>query len=1018
MFEYRDIALIRSPALPGGLPDPWPDLLGDGTVAARQRQQWIGRTWAVPEVADAIEAASPDLAARLAGICAGRPSTPRQQKRAAVSLARYLLRMQHRSTPFGLLAGVVPARITSDLDAGEDTGGQAVAGADSGWLAAVISGLEAVPDLLTRLAVRADPTWIVRDRRVVISCRQHAGPDAGGAPQEVSVRDSRAVRMILARAETPVPVAALVTELAAEFPGAPAGAASALVAALVKCGVLVSSLHAPMTVTDGLAHLSDQLSAVSADDIPAAAPAARIVREAACLLARHATATTAERCQIRAAASQRMRDLSPSAIQPVTIDLRLGWAAELPQIVAREAAKAAETLTRLTANPDGTGPWREYHARFLDRYGSGAVVRVIALTDPYTGLGMPDGYRGTGPATRPAPDSRDETVLALAQQAALDHATEVSLSRGEIDGLALAGEVAVLPHLDLCFQLHAPSGQAVREGRFTLAVVSMTPAAGSMNGRFLRLLNTADRDRMAAGYAALPTLDPAAVHVQISSPPLLSHAENVSRAPAVWPGIISLAEHPVGPAIGLRDLAVTADDRNMYLLSARDGRRIEPVMLNTVEAAHFTHPMARFLCELPRARTAVPGPFPWGPAGRLPYLPRVRYGRVILAPATWRIGSESLPPPGRAWQEWEAALHAQRQRFSIPAAVYAGDGDQRLRLDLNETAHVQLLHASQRAGEPVVLREAPGPEALSWLGGRAHEIAISLAAVRPARMPGSLPATAVRRRVGREYDRFPGDGQHSVVTLHGHTPMIAVRLPDLLAALDHELSWWFTRPGPPEQLRLWLTGSFGDRARNISTWARKLQHDGLLGEVRWETDYPHPARTGPAMAVAAAENAFTADSYAAVAMLAMASSAGPSRQAVAVASILDLVVSFTGSTAAGLTWVSERLTPGSPAPRPARALRDETVKLACTAGDFVSRLTGQPGYEVVRAACEARRLAVARYAAQLSADGSQFPDDALLSLVRDHHERVNGPGQDGWQLTMRLARSAALAALAQAEASA
>jgi thiopeptide-type bacteriocin biosynthesis protein len=1021
MFEYRDIALIRAPALPGGLPGvPWPDLLGGGAEAVRQRQEWITRTWAMPDLAEAIEDASPDLAARLAGICAGLPATARQQQRAAVSLARYLLRMQHRATPFGLLAGVAPARITTDLAVGEDTGGQVLAGADSGWLAAVIRGLEAIPDLLARLAVRSDPTWIARDGRVLIPCRQHGGPDADVPPQEVSIRDSPAVRAVLARARAPVPVAVLVGDLNAEFPKAPAGAALNLVAGLVECGVLVSSLRAPMTVTDGLAHLNEQLGAACAESLPTVASTAAILRETADLLVKHATATAAERRQIRAVASQRMQELSPASTRPVMTDLRLGWTAELPQVVAREAAKAAEILTRLTANPDGTDPWRNYHARFLDRYGSGAVVRVIDLTDPCTGLGQPAGYRGAKPDTsRPCLTGRDELMLALAQQAALDHTPEVSLSRDQIAGLSLPGELTGPSHLDLCFQVHAPTTQAIRDGSFSLAVMSLTPVGGSMSGRFLRLLDAADRDRITAEFAALPTLDPAAVHVQVSSPPLLARAENVSRVPAMWPGVISLAEHPAGPAIALDDLAVTADKRNMYLISLPDGRRVEPVTLNAIEAAHFTHPMTRFLVELPRARIAVPGPFPWGPARPLPYLPRIRSGRVILAPATWRIDPSGLPALTQPWREWADALHLQRKRLAIPAAVYSGDGDQRLRLDLDEPAHVQLLHTSQRPGQPVILREAPGPEALGWLGGRAHEITLTLAATRPAPISASRHAPAAVHLTDPEYGRFPGTGQYAVAAFSGHTPMIAVRLPDLIETWDDQPAWWFTRPGPPEQLRLWLAGSepdsFADTARKVAVWAQQLRRRGLLGQMRWETDYPCAARTGPATIVAAAENAFTTDSHAAVTQLAWTGAGGPSTQAVTVASLLDLAISFTGSIAAGLEWVTDNLIPGSQAPRPARTLRDETVRLACPTRDFAA-LASQPGSEALRTAWTARRAAVARYAAQLRAEDRQPPDAALLALVRDHQQRVSGPDPVCGQLTARLARSAALAVLAQSNA--
>lgn len=49
----------------------------------------------------------------------------------------------------------------------------------------------------------------------------------------------------------------------------------------------------------------------------------------------------------------------------------VGLRGTLPTSVAREAAAAAHALARLSPDPTGHPGWREYHARFLDRYGSG-----------------------------------------------------------------------------------------------------------------------------------------------------------------------------------------------------------------------------------------------------------------------------------------------------------------------------------------------------------------------------------------------------------------------------------------------------------------------------------------------------------------------------------------------------------------------------------------------------------------------------------------------------------------------
>jgi len=56
------------------------------------------------------------------------------------------------------------------------------------------------------------------------------------------------------------------------------------------------------------------------------------------------------------------------------------------------------------------------------------------------------------------------------------------------------------------------------------------------------------------------------------------------------------------------------------------------MMMNAVEFHHRTHPLARFRCEITTVRAAACVPFVWGAASNLP---RIRYRRAVLRPASW-----------------------------------------------------------------------------------------------------------------------------------------------------------------------------------------------------------------------------------------------------------------------------------------------------------------------------------------------------------------------------------------------
>ncbi|MGH3671373.1 MAG: lantibiotic dehydratase family protein, partial [Pseudonocardiaceae bacterium] len=321
----------------------------------------------------------------------------------------------------------------------------------------------------------------------------------------------------------------------------------------------------------------------------------------------------------------------------------------LPQAVAREAEAAASALVRLAPHRFGNPAWQAWHARFLERYGSGAVIPVSQVVDADTGLGYPAGYRGSLMA-QPAPPAlaRDRKLLHLAQQAALDGGGEVVLDEHALSELgAYSGEARppqAPPHTELRFSLHAPTTEELDRGEFTLVVVSAARQAGTTTGRFLRLFEPEDRDRMVHAFSGLATLVPGSLLAQVSCPPLSPRTGNLARAPAMFPTIPLGEYRPVADAqIPLDDLAVSGDAHRLFLVSLSQGRIVEPLMVNAVEFRRVTHPLARFLCEISTARAAACAPFAWGAASSLPFLPRVRYRRTVLRPASWNLSASDLP---------------------------------------------------------------------------------------------------------------------------------------------------------------------------------------------------------------------------------------------------------------------------------------------------------------------------------------------------------------------------------------
>lgn len=1023
-FASIDAAMIRL-AAPTDTPPPWPDLTGESPQQVAHWRAWLTRIWAEPCLAEAIEIASPHLAARIEDVCATRLAQPRRVRRVVESVVRYLLRQRTRATPFGLFAGVAPVRLGTRTTISSEQAGAVIARPDAVWLASFIAHLESQQPLLVCLSVVADNRAFARDGRWVLAWR--SDPAGGPRPDigEVSVRRTRAVRLAIEAARSPITVRTLTDHLEAELPGASRAAITNLLAALVAQQVLITSLRPPMETTDPLNHLLARLSEVDRHGHHGEQVSAlESVRDALAAYGREPTPQ--RRRALRAQALNRMRALHSGSEPQIAVDLRVDGSVALPHAVAREAEHAAAVLTALAPHPTGPPVWHVWHARFLERYGENALVPLGEVTDPAIGLGWPPGYLGA-PDTVPLPalSKRDRALLRLAQQAAVDSTREVVLDQERLRALTQAcgaAPTSLAPHTELRFSLQAPTPTAVDEGAFTLSIIGVSRQAGTLTGRFLGLMEPTERARMKNALAAAPSLTPGAIRTQLCCPPLAERTHDVARAPAVLPRIV-LGQHPDaaadGPDIDVQDLAVTGDSKGLRLVSLSSGRPVEPTLFNAVALRRAAHPLARFLCEVTTARTGACRTFDWGAAQDLPFLPRLRYRRTVLAPARWNITAADLPGPTTPWARWHQAWQELHQRLRLPESVLLGEYDRHVRLDTAEPAHLALLRRHLETTGHAHLTEAAPTADHGWIKGRAHEIVLPMAAPAPA--PPADPPPRPTRPI-RHPGHHPGTSSWRYARLHAHPDrhdaLLAVHVRALLEQWREgpPQGIWFVRsrdPAPHLRLRMRLHGpdDYGAAAQRLGSWVDSLRDQGLVSALTLETYYPEVARFGTGPAMAAAETLFAADSAAVLTQL----TAAPGSwylQAITAASIADLAQAFTGGPRQGHRWLVDHPTPRPTSPPP-REVSEQALALADP--DLgPALLSTTPGGEALVQAWQQRRTAAAAYRACLDDQGLDV-DRILSSLLHLHHNRMIGPDREAERGCLRLARASALTHTARAE---
>lgn len=997
--------LVRASTAPTDLPIP--SALDPDHDPITEVTAWVRRAWSRADVRDTVAVASPDLAQRLTSVVSAEIVEPRAARRAARSLAAYLVRWQRRCTPFGLFAGVTTATVGTPVTAVVH-GARAVARPDAEWLRLTGDFLARQPAARDHLIVTANPLAVERDGRLLLEPRL-VGDDPGARLREVSVRATSLVRAALDAAREPVRLADLTEHLTAATSASAAQRARLilLLAALVRQGFLVTSAAPSSTTDDGLVPFATLAIAT----VDAANTTLAMVRD---VLDRHNTTRGSDGAARRTQATDLMRTITPQASTLLAVDTRLNATLTVPPVVVEEAERAASVLLRLSSEPFGAVRWLDYHARFRARYGAGALVPVKDLVAD-AGLGYPTGFLGS-PRTRPAwrqVTDRDAVVLNLLHCAALDGTDEVVLSDDDVDALTVGDPDAVVPpaRCELGFAIHTPSSQALGRGDFLLRVTAAPEACTSMTGRFAHLLDAADRDRLTGYFTALGQAADGPVVAQLVFRPRRERADNVVRVPVLTDHVIVLDEHHDGPQerIGVDDLAVTADVSQMYLVQTSTGRRVVPVIPHALELTSRTPPLVRFLAEVADARSAVFRPFDLGAARTLDHTPRLRYRRTILAPARWVLHTEHLTGPG----SWLDRFDTWRIRHRVPARVVLADGGTHLPLDLDQPLDRRLLERAAAGANHVELHEDI-PDGDGWLGRPAEVLAPMAPERPPARRP---PVTVpVPGRGGLLADgfltvRLAGSPARFDQLVTDHLPRLAETI-----ARARPRRWWFTRLRdlilPERDQYLQVTVQLDDRVSAaaalpfVTAFLEDLAAAGLPCEASLHPHHPHHGVYGGGQVLDAAYEVFTADTLAAVEQTRLARKGGLPAQALAAASYVTLARGLAGDD--GRHLVLETV-PREPGP-----LGRELVETACWLADPADdhKHLRAAGGDAVADAWARRHGALTAYRDLLTAD-DRDPGDVLWPLWREHHARTLGVDADLERSTRLTARRAAqrLAAL-------
>jgi len=769
-FTPADFFVIRTPLLPFAALVQWAAGLrapastnanceivanNDLTVVLKaDRQQLRSALRSIlerPLIGEAIFVASPDLSTGLAHWL----ENPESEKglRAERALVRYLLRMAGRATPFGLFAGCSLGKIGRQsqfhLAAGEYY--QRHTRLDMDYLFTLCEALGREPAIQARLPYAPNSSLYQRPGHYRYAEARLNEQRRSYQLVVVEADDYLTATLQCARqGATPVALAAALVVDDAEISREEA---ESYISELIANQVLLSPLTPAVTGREPIHWLIGVLEQASAIPHPKGAAATpdpiRLVLET--LRATHQALATLDQAGLGLAPVRYHTIAAPLQCLPTSakverlfqVDMfKPAPEAVLGDAVLAEIKRGVALLQRITPTP-GDDPLAHFRRRFVARY-EGRTVPLLEALDEESGIGFQAelncDYAPLLTGVRFPPGAGEKQIAWGNRQQLLLPRLEAVWRRGA-QGLELSdAEVAALTNpqslplpnsFAVTATVAASSSQALEQGDFQLYFHHTTgPSGARLLGRFCHG-DPQLHQAVAAYLAAEAAQHPDAILAEIVHLPE-GRTGNVLCRPLLRQyeiPYLGQSGAPTAQQIPLTDLLVAVVDDEIVLYSQRLQQRILPRLSN---AHNFSLPgpnVYSFLCNLQEQGVAANLTWDWGALTSAAFLPRLTYGRLVLARARWRVEQEEIQrfvkqqevDRWRAVQEWRS----QRQ---LPRWVLMSDGDNELPIDLDNILCVENFVESLRTRTATVLYELfPGPDQLCAIGPEGafvHELVV------------------------------------------------------------------------------------------------------------------------------------------------------------------------------------------------------------------------------------------------------------------------------------------------------
>jgi lantibiotic biosynthesis protein len=832
-------------------------------------------------VKEAIAVASPSLYKSLPSLY--KESNKKNTNQVAISVLKYLSRMSTRSTPFGLFAGVASGKFSdnTNITMGSPTYFQKRTRPDMEWLFSVIHHLEQKIDVVKQLYVTRNHAVQNTGGRLELSFPSFKLEDQEKMKgNKISVKSTPPAILALKIAEKPIRFCDLISKLCKEYKEVDKEIIENFLWTLFKKDFFISELRPPLSIPSPLDYVIKKLDPINNID-----EVKLMLRNVKLLIDKYDESFLGIGTDLYKKLTDYMEKNGDSK-SVVQVDLSIpSNQIEIHNTVGKEISEVAEILWRLSTADRGMSHLKEYYISFIEKYGFSSDVPILELLNEDTGLGIPSAYLDNNTKNKNIDEKlieRERLLKELVAETLLNQEKEIELTNEIIDKLVVRDKnsIEAPDSMEIYAELLASNSESVDKGDF---LISLNPNSGSYEagltyGRFLDMCDDETQEQIKNIREEQKRYQPDVIFADATYVPEHTRTANVMVAPSFRDYEISIGTNSAEDKIPLTldDILVCADQDRLYLKSRSLKKEVVITGSNMLNFTSSPH-VYRFMRELSFETISSWQPFEWGSLAQSTFLPRLRYKNTILSPATWNLYRSSLPTKQLNEQEkWKDLFKTWQTKWEVPRYVYMVFADNRILLDLENSAFLEILRKELLKNKKVTLQEMLYTlEERGIINSDEHYVTEFVFQIKKREIKTTtrkLPSI-IRTISTEDKLRLPGsdwifiklygskDRQNEFITNH------ISKFSENMLQNGFATSWFFMRYEDPEShIRLRFNGDSTklttELIPSLYKWVNLCIQEGFVKKITIDTYEREIERYGGPALISAAEKVFFYDSRA------------------------------------------------------------------------------------------------------------------------------------------------------------